>query len=426
VDGVNKEFEGSLELEHIGNGVYSYYNDQFFPLDHTPNSFGREMSHAPQHNFHFTMEIHSNFLYAGGETFNFTGDDDVWVFINGHLVIDLGGVHAELVQNIKFDEDGNVVNSTFGIIPGLKLQKGQVYDFDLFFAERHTTQSNFKMQTSLKFAQSEVNHMNVLGRKAGTTDEFKEYVGAYIGDELDLLYEIPEQKMNLGMNPLNKIDPQSAKIQTNFSSILPEGLELVGIYDDKGNLNQTFVNQDDQSLTKLSGTIDGFGVQFIPNDNSYLLAKTKIMIRARMVGQTDTRMKKETTSGNYQITYNYQMTSLFKTGKLLVKNDFKVNLLQFNVKIDGETNLPLGMSTQLTAKPTWEGMKDPVFIWTEETDGVKIIEPPQIIDGKSVVKVRFTKPGLETIKVTVYPRDYSDQAVDDYFVVQLTQEIDIG
>jgi fibro-slime domain-containing protein len=114
-------------------GMYQYYNQNFFMLD--GQGFGTEPA-GSGHNYSFTMELHTDFTYDQGLVFNFEGDDDVWVFINGHLALDIGGIHSTKAGAIDLDT-----------LKGMQI--GKKYNFDFFYAERHTVASDIQITTNL-------------------------------------------------------------------------------------------------------------------------------------------------------------------------------------------------------------------------------------------------------------------------------------
>lgn len=135
VPNVNESFLVALQLVPGLNGASIYENNAFFPIDGM--GFGNE---GNQHNYHFTTELHAIFDYQGGEVFTFTGDDDLWLFINGRLAIDLGGLHPELSATVDLD----------AMAGQLGIQVGERYPMDIFHAERHTSQSNFRIETTIE------------------------------------------------------------------------------------------------------------------------------------------------------------------------------------------------------------------------------------------------------------------------------------
>lgn len=141
VEGVNYEIAGELPLTETfaGSAEYVYETAQFFPLAPTDGFGLTPAGHHLHQNFLFTTEIHVNFEFRAGQRFSFRGDDDLWIFVNGRLAMDLGSMHGPSEGTIDFSAQA----AALGIAPG------NVYSMDIFHAERHTDGSNFKFTTNI-------------------------------------------------------------------------------------------------------------------------------------------------------------------------------------------------------------------------------------------------------------------------------------
>ncbi len=114
-------------------------------------------------NFYFTSEVRYLFRYAGGEVLSFFGDDDVWVFINGHLVLDLGAPHERLRGTVTLSAAGttssasatveaqDVITGAFIAVgsvqntSNLGLEAGRTYEIAVFHADVHPRESNYQL-----------------------------------------------------------------------------------------------------------------------------------------------------------------------------------------------------------------------------------------------------------------------------------------
>lgn len=129
----NIGFLDTLLFQYVAGsaGLYEFTSNSFFPLD--GKGFGDE---GNEHNYSFTMELHWQFTMVPGLTFNFTGDDDVWAFVDKKLAMDIGGIHTSLSGAFNVDD-----------IPGLEANKK--YYFDFFYAERHVRGSTIRITTNI-------------------------------------------------------------------------------------------------------------------------------------------------------------------------------------------------------------------------------------------------------------------------------------
>lgn len=146
LDGVNQPYVMDIWLQPdpANEGVYIFDSSSFFPLDGP--DYIAPADEVMGHNFGFTTELRTAFEYRGGEVFTFRGDDDVFVFVNQKLAVDIGGIHNASSETLVLDDKA----------AELGIEIGGVYDLVLFQAERNPGASNYRIETSLDFRSCEI------------------------------------------------------------------------------------------------------------------------------------------------------------------------------------------------------------------------------------------------------------------------------
>ncbi len=123
------------DLTYIGSG------GGFFPIN------GEGFATGNGNNFSFTSELRYWFKYdaASQAQLTFRGDDDVWVFVNGQLVVDISGTHGATERSVIINKDTTSLTPA-GAGPKLNLVNGEVYEIVVFQAERNENASNYRLQ----------------------------------------------------------------------------------------------------------------------------------------------------------------------------------------------------------------------------------------------------------------------------------------
>lgn len=114
-----------------------HIHDAFFLMNHNMWVESPEDSLHPEdvdHNYSFTMELEYPFVMTEGLKIKIEGNDDIWVFVDGQLQLDLGGIHTRASGEILFDTISSI-------------EIGRTYTLKIFLAERHSTGASLKIET---------------------------------------------------------------------------------------------------------------------------------------------------------------------------------------------------------------------------------------------------------------------------------------
>ncbi len=162
-----------------GKGVFKFDSEHFFPIDDCTNCFGLNASpknkylcticsdepNEVYHNWFFTVQYHTKCMYIPGQRLHFKSSDDLFVAINDMVIVNRGGYFVDCeVETEVVLENGNatVYKYTCGdpnrVLMGTEtfpfgLQPDTTYDFDVFYAQRHTYLSALVMERSLPDSQ---------------------------------------------------------------------------------------------------------------------------------------------------------------------------------------------------------------------------------------------------------------------------------
>lgn len=202
--------DGIFKVYSVPHAV-TYGNDErnsnpgcFFPFDDYDTNKTSANNYAPKetrYNHHFGMTMSAQFsLPKDGmldtntpAVFNYSGDDDMWLYIDGVLVLDLGGIHGPQHGRINFatgqvtaDGSADTTLSSIFADEGVKWENDKPHSLKMFYMERGGALSNLSMTITIPITRT----VSVTKKVTGTTAD------DYLDQSFNYKAEIKRPKSN--------------------------------------------------------------------------------------------------------------------------------------------------------------------------------------------------------------------------------------
>ena len=195
-------------------------------------------------NYAYTLESSGKFVYNKKENlhFDFRGDDDVYLFINKKLALDIGGQHEEIKDSVYLEQECTASDASTGQTWAeyLGLEEGNIYDFNFFYIERHTTYANMEIKTNIHVYDPEA-----VPQKKAYVGNTEIPFGGYVSQGDLITYEFV--LTNNGSANITNIEFKDEKLGVNLSKdtiSLGSSTQLSDLTAKVGNITYANLTED--------------------------------------------------------------------------------------------------------------------------------------------------------------------------------------